>query len=182
MGLEEHPRLPLISSKLLLLVGLKRWPVVLLARSLMPSLLAGFGKQELAKVLSRSTMALSCSWGGKLQPVLAALEGVLGSRQAVMAAVSKAPELLGMALTTIDDNLSVLHAAGLSPDGVRRSISKQPQLFYRAYASPEFQAKLRYFDEVLGMAPRLMFLEFPSSLMFGLHRIDYRVSNLPITC
>ena len=67
-----------------------------LALASMLFLLAGFSKQQLAKVLSGSTMVLARSWDGKLQPVLAALEGVLGSRQAVVAAVSRAPDLLGI--------------------------------------------------------------------------------------
>jgi len=149
---------------------------VFLARTSMHFLLAGFSKQQLAKILSMNTMALTSSWDGKLQPVLVALEGVLGSRQAVVTAVSEAPDLLGIALATLGDNLHVLRAAGLSPEEVRCSISKQPQLFYRAYASPEFQAKLRYFDEVLGRAPRLLFLKSPGYLKSSLRLIDYRVS------
>ena len=122
-------------------------------------------------------MILASSWSNKLHPRLAALEEVLGSRQAVVAAVSKAPPLLGSALDTFDSNLRVLQAAGLSPDEVRCCISKQPQLFYRAFASPEFRSKLCCFNKVLGIAPRRLFVERPSYLQSSLRRIDYRVSK-----
>ena len=123
-------------------------------------------------------MILASSWSNKLHPRLAALEEVLGSRQAVVAAVSKAPPLLGSALDTFDSNLRVLQAAGLSPDEVRVLLSSHPRLLVWALGSNEFQAKLHYFDEVLGLSPWLMFLERHHYLLRSLCRVDYRVSNI----
>ena len=68
----------------------------------------------------------------------------------------------------------------MSDSEIRDSVYRQPQLFYRDYTSAEFQDKLRYFDVVLGRTSRDMFFQFPTYLMSGLHKIDYRVSTLPV--
>ena len=140
---------------------------------------AGFDKELLARVLLCERQTLSYSLDGKLQPVLAALEGVLGSPQAVVEAVSKAPSLLGMSLCTLDSNLKFLRGLGLTDSEIGDTVSRQPQLFYRDYTSAEFQTKLRYFEVVLGRCPRDMLLQHPAYLKSGLHLIDYRVSALP---
>ena len=140
---------------------------------------AGFTKEQLVRVLLQDRKMLTYSLDGKLQPVLAALEGVLGSRQAVVEAVAKAPDLLGASLNTLDSNVRFLKELGLSDSEIRASVSRQPQLFYRDYTSAEFQTKLRYFEVVLGRCPRDMLLQHPAYLKSGLHLIDYRVSALP---
>ncbi|GAB4813218.1 hypothetical protein N2152v2_000264 [Parachlorella kessleri] len=141
-------------------------------------LVHGFTKELLAGVLLRDKQLLVSSLDGKLQPLLAALERVLGSRQAVVGAVRKAPPLLGMSLCTLYSNVKHLGELGLSESEILDSISRQPQLFTMDYMSPPFQDKLRYFEVVLGRCPRDMFLQFPGYLLSGLHKIDYRASFL----
>ncbi|GAB4822695.1 hypothetical protein N2152v2_009741 [Parachlorella kessleri] len=136
----------------------------------------GFSKEELAKVLIRHPMVLTSSWDSKLQPMLEALEATLGSQHAVVAALSKAPQLLGTALDTIERNFSFLKQLGLTRDEVQRLADRQPVLLtVRLYAA-EFQATLHYFDAVLGRTPQQLFVDSPRTLMSGLHRIDYKVS------
>ena len=123
-------------------------------------------------------MILASSWSNKLHPRLAALEEVLGSRQAVVAAVSKAPNLLCTALDTIKSNFCFLEQLALSELEVQRLTASQPQLLAFRFDSADFQATLRYFESVLGKAPRQMFVYCPSYLKSGLHRVDYKVSEL----
>ena len=141
---------------------------------------AGLTKEVLARVFLRHPIMLTFSLDGKLQPVLAALESVLGSRLAVVEAISRAPELLGASLNTLDSNVRFLRELGLSDSEIRASVSRQPQLFYRDLTSAEFQGKLRYFEVVLCRCPRDMFVRYPSYLLSGLHKIDYRVRLLPL--
>ena len=138
---------------------------------------AGFSKEQLARVPFEQHQTLTCSLDGKLQPVLAALEGVLGSPQAVVEAVSRAPGLLGSSVNTLDSNVRFLRELGLSDSDIGASVSKQPQLFYKDYTSAEFQNKLRYFEVVLCRCPQDMFLQYPGYLMSGLHKIDYRSAH-----
>jgi len=143
---------------------------------------AGFTKEQLVRVLLQDRKMLTYSLDGKLQPVLAALEGVLGSRQAVVEAVSKAPSLIGSSLNTLASNVRVLAELGLTVSEISLSVNKQPQLFYKDYLSPMLKQKLHYFEVVLGRCPRDMFRQYESYLMSGLHKIDYRVSTLPVDC
>ncbi|GAB4813219.1 hypothetical protein N2152v2_000265 [Parachlorella kessleri] len=135
----------------------------------------GFAEGQLTRTVLQDGKMLTYSLDGKLQPVLAALEGVLGGRQAVVEAVSKCAPLLGMSLSTLDGNVEYLKELGLSESEIRDSVSRQPQLFCRDYTSPVLQDK---FEVVLGRCPRDMFLHFPTYLLSGLHKIDYRASFL----
>ncbi|GAB4822693.1 hypothetical protein N2152v2_009739 [Parachlorella kessleri] len=136
----------------------------------------GFSREELSKVVLRMPMILTCSWEGKLQPMLAALEVVLCSRQAVVAAVSKAPDLLCTALNTIEDNFLALQQFGLTEGDVQRLAARQPQLLSHRIRSADFQATLCYFETVLGRSPQQMLVHYPGYLKSSLRRIDYKVS------
>ncbi|GAB4822694.1 hypothetical protein N2152v2_009740 [Parachlorella kessleri] len=136
----------------------------------------GFSKEQLTTIVTRNPMIPTCSWDGKLQPMLMTLEGVLGSRQAVVAAVSKAPQLLVSAMNTIRDNLRALQQLGLTEGEMQRLGARQPQLLVFKLGSAEFQAALRYFEAVLGRPPRQMLVQYPGYLKSSLRRIDYKVS------
>ena len=122
-------------------------------------------------------MALTSSLEEKIKPTLAALESVLGSAEGVVAAVAKEANLLVSAVETIEGNVEVMQKLGLSAEDIRKSVRKQPQLFQFDYQRADFQAKLRYFETVLGRSPRHMLVEQPSALMSALKRVDYRVSH-----
>jgi len=124
-----------------------------------------------------NAMVLTSSLEGKIKHTLAALESVLGSAEGVVAAVAKAPTLLVSAVETIQGNVEVMQNLGLSGADIRMSAAKQPQLFKFNYRSEGFQAKLRYFDAVLGRSPRHMLVEQPWALTSALKRVDYRVSH-----
>ncbi|GAB4822697.1 hypothetical protein N2152v2_009743 [Parachlorella kessleri] len=136
----------------------------------------GFSKNELSKMILKTPMILVCSLDSKLQPMLATLEGKLGSRQAVVAAASKAPDLLVTALDTIRDNFRALQQLGLSEIEVQQLAARQPKLLAFRMGSAEFQGTLRYSDTVLGRTARQMLLQYPSYLTSSLRRIDYKVS------
>ena len=122
-------------------------------------------------------MALTSSLEEKIKPTLAALESVLGSAEGVVAAVAKEANLLVSAVETIEGNVQVMQELGLSGADIRTSVRKQPQLFRFDYKSEGFQAKLRYFETVLGRSPRRMVVEQPWALTSALKRVDYRVSD-----
>ena len=136
----------------------------------------GFSDEQLSSVL-RNPMVLTSSLEDKTKPTLAALHDVLGSQEAVVVAVAKAPTLLGSAVETLKGNVEVMEELGLSLTDIQKSVGKQPQLFAWDYKNEEFHNKLRYFGTVLGRSPRHMLVGQPSSLMSDLRKVDYRVSR-----
>ena len=138
----------------------------------------GFSKEQLGKVVARNRSVLTYNLEEKLQPLVAALEVTCGSsRAAVVDAASRAPGLLGMALGTVDGNVAAMRRLGLSDADIAQSVTKCSQLFVHDYSTEEFGSKLRYFEEVFGSPPRHSLLEHPSFLMYGLRRVDCRVST-----
>ena len=123
----------------------------------------------------RRPSLLSLSLENNLQPTLVALEGVLGSPAALIAAVQLAPDLLIMGLGTISSNLAAMRGLGLAADEIQQAVGKEPQLFPWDYAGKTFQAKLRYYEVVLGRSPGHMLVRQPGYLKYGLQRVDYRV-------
>ncbi|GAB4822696.1 hypothetical protein N2152v2_009742 [Parachlorella kessleri] len=125
----------------------------------------GFHKQELSRMILQNPMILASSWDGKLQPMLATLEGVLGSRQAVVAAVSKGPQLLSTALDTLKDNFRALQQLELSDSEVQAApaaaIEEEHKLLCEAACVEELAGKervstasgLQYQDLRVGSGP-----------------------------
>ena len=136
----------------------------------------GFDEERLSKVFQRNFMVLTSDLEDKIKPTLAALQSVLGSQEGVVAAVAKEPNLLVSAVETLEGNVEVMLKLGLSSSDIRKSVGKQPQLFGLDYKQEVFQAKLRYFEVVLGRGPRHMLVEQPAILKTALWRVDYRVS------
>ena len=84
-------------------------------------------------MLSRNHLVLTSSVEDKLKPTLASLQSVLGSQEAVVAAVVKETGLLVAAVESIVGNVEVMRELGLSSADIRKSVGRQPQLFVYDY-------------------------------------------------
>ena len=132
----------------------------------------------MSDAVTKHPILLSSDVKDKLEPVLRALEQVLGSSTDVVEVVGSTPSLLSMALGTIASNVQVMRDMGLSDADIQASVKKAPQLFGFDYTSEDFQAKLRYYPEVLGRSARHMLLAEPALLKYRLRRIALRVRVL----